>query len=221
MYLLYNIGYGGWATHSSLYTWQVTSRNLFDTPKVIRLYSNGDVLSFTLKRDMHQMTSREFDHLEVGPLNSEDSLELSDFESELILAEARIVGLDGDLLWSSAASWSTSAGFRICPYIRGAYKPARTAAPTPKPPTTTLPPASPATSCDSGGGTTSKCATNTCGWVLPEFRYNCCIFADMQLNNANTGQGLIVPGICTNVNKFLTARALSSNGLALTSPCRT
>lgn len=94
VYLLYNIGYGGWAT-IPMYTWQVTSRILFDSPKVITLYSNGDVLSTTSKRDLAQLTSRTFDHLEVGVLNSENGFELRDFESEAVLAEARVVGIDG------------------------------------------------------------------------------------------------------------------------------
>jgi hypothetical protein len=222
VYLLYNIGYGGWAT-IPLYAWQVTSRNLFDTPKVITLYSNGDVLSTTLKRDVPQITPREFDNLEVGLLNSEDGLELNDFESESVLAEARIVGIDGDLLWSSGSEVvNISRSQNIGPYKKGLQTRQDSSVDPEATDNNSSPDFSlgtltcPATSCESSDGTTTKRATNTCGWVLPDFRYNCRIFSDRQLTNANTGQSTVVPGICTNVNKFLTARALSSNGLALT-----
>jgi hypothetical protein len=88
VYLLYNIGYGGYAT-IPLYTWAMTSQNLFATPKIITLYSNGDVLS----TDSSSSTKRhEFDDAVGGVLNSVDGAELTEPDQGYV--ESKIVSFE-------------------------------------------------------------------------------------------------------------------------------
>jgi hypothetical protein len=108
--LLYNIGYSGCATIVG-YTWNGQSYNLFSTPKTITLYSNGDVLSTTFKRDVPLLAGRSLspelkvvgvdgEGQERGILNGDaDGSGLGDIET--IFARARIIGMDGDVLWTS------------------------------------------------------------------------------------------------------------------------
>jgi hypothetical protein len=102
VYLLYNFGYGG---HASvlLYSWYIQPRNLFSTPKSVTLYSNGDVLSTKTassgtKRSLLGMEGRFHEH-ERGALSSDDASELT--KPRTILAEARAVGIEDNVLWGT------------------------------------------------------------------------------------------------------------------------
>ncbi|KAF7536258.1 hypothetical protein G7054_g4665 [Neopestalotiopsis clavispora] len=221
VYLLYNIGFGGWAS-IPLYTWEITARNLFASPKVVTLYSNGDVLSTTYKRDVPLLASRAaLDESEAGVLNTRNGagnglVDLPDEGSspapKKLLAQARIIGMDGEMLWSSDTEM-VNITLADVQSSGGMYK--RDDSEAEKP--TIL-----ATECAAGDdeddteSSVAKRATSTCGWVLPDFRYNCQVFSDNQLTNSANGQSTLIPGICTNVQKFFTSRALSTNGLALT-----
>lgn len=88
VYLLYNIGYGGYA-NIPLYSWAMTSQNLFTTPKSITLYSNGDVLSTSSSSSTKR---RDFDHLEGGILNSARSDEL--LEPSPVSLQEKVVSFD-------------------------------------------------------------------------------------------------------------------------------
>jgi hypothetical protein len=98
VYLLYNLGYGGWA-NIPLYSWAVTSQNLFPQAKQITLYSNGDVLSTSSKRSL-EPEERSFNSAERGLLNSIDGEELS--EPTPILLESKVVTVDKGEIWSSS-----------------------------------------------------------------------------------------------------------------------
>ena len=231
VYLLYNVGYGGWASIVG-YTWNVQSRNLFSDPKTITLYHNGDVLSTTFKRDVPLLAGRSLRpelkvvdgnvedlHLqERGILNGDtDGSELG--ETETVLARARIVGMDGDVLWTSGEDM-----INVTLPRRGLAKRQASEAETnddgQSPDfslgTLTCPP----DSCSSNSGGSAKRATsNTCGWVLPDLRYSSNFFGDQQLFGYQPGQQAITKGIATNVQNFFTGRQIplsGSSSIALT-----
>ena len=218
VYLLYNIGYGGWATIVG-FTWNVQSRNLFSSPNVITLYSNGDVISTTFKRDVPLLAGRSldqdlklvaFDQEERGILNSEDGDELG--EAETILAHARIVGMDGDLVWTSGEELVNITIPRHALVNKrqsnenDAEANDNSGSPDFSLGTLTCPP----NQCSSGGSE-KRATSNTCGWVLPDLRYNCEAFSAQQLFG-DQGQQSSVQGICNNVQNFFSARGLSTTG---------
>ena len=229
VYLLYNIGYGGWATIVGA-TWNVQPRSLFASPHVITLYTNGGVASTTFKRDAPPLLAGRSLHQELnlvglagdserGVLNSADGEELADAESETILAQARIVGMDGDVVWTSGEELvNVTLPRRALLGKRQSVADAEDGGQTPGLSLGTL--TCPPDSCSSGadetsGGNAKRATSSTCGWVLPDFRYNCDAFSSQQLAGEQ-GQGYNVPGICDNVQSFFNARGLSRNGLALT-----
>lgn len=95
VYLLYNLGYGGHAT-IPFYEWHMTARTLFRSPKLITLYSNGDVgstlTSISTKRSISLHDSPVFEGVEVVT------------EPSRIQGVCRKIGFDSnrDLLWGSA-----------------------------------------------------------------------------------------------------------------------
>lgn len=199
VYLLYNIGFGGWAS-IPLYTWEISARNLFASPKVVTLYSNGDVLSTNFKRDIPILAFRAaLDQSERGVLNSHDGPGndgLYDLPEKgtspapkTMLAQARIIGMDGQMLWSSEAeivnitlansSKSRQGAGALCKRDDSeAEETDNSSSAEFSLGTLTCP----ATECDAGDGedsdndssAVSRRATSTCGWVLPDFRCKFC-----------------------------------------------
>ncbi|KAK4116057.1 hypothetical protein N656DRAFT_841568 [Canariomyces notabilis] len=210
VYLLYNICYGGWATIVG-YTWNGQSHNLFSTPKTITLYSNGDVLSTTFKRDVPLLAGRSLspelkvvgvdgEGQERGILNSDaDGSELGDIET--IFARARIIGMDGDVLWTSGDEM-INVTCRAAPWINVGPSPDFSLGTL-----TCLP-----DSCSSDSGNEKRATSNTCGWVLPYLRYSADAFSDTQLLGYQPGQQATDLGIARNVQNFFDARQLSNSG---------
>jgi hypothetical protein len=97
VYLLYNLGYGGYA-NIPFYSWSITSQNLFTTPKQITLYENGDVISTSSKRDL-DFSKRGFQSSETGVLNSLHGNELS--PAGQVVMESIVVGVEDGIVWSS------------------------------------------------------------------------------------------------------------------------
>ncbi|EPE03108.1 chitinase a1 [Ophiostoma piceae UAMH 11346] len=89
VYLLYSIGFGGWASIVG-YKWNVGSRDLFDSPTSITLYTNGNVPASTAatKRGLDAVRCLAWDW---QPSDSDKP----------VFAPARILSTDGDVLWSS------------------------------------------------------------------------------------------------------------------------
>lgn len=98
VYLLYNLGFGGHAT-IPLYNWYMAARSLFNTPKVIMLYLNGDVGS-TMTASTGTKRSIPADSEPVFGSNSDDELT----EPWFTLGVARVVEFASDYgaLWGSA-----------------------------------------------------------------------------------------------------------------------
>lgn len=108
VYLLYNIGYGGYA-NIPLYSCAMTLQNLFAQPKSIILYSNGDVLS----TDSSSSTKRhEFDDAIGGVLNSIDGAELTEPADNYV--ESRIVNYeDGKISYLPGPAIQPTSNYSI------------------------------------------------------------------------------------------------------------
>ena len=106
VYLLYNLGYGGYA-NIPFYSWSITSQDIFNPPKQVTLYSNGDVISTSSKRDL-SFSKREFNASETGVLNSLHDHGLS--PAGQVVMESRVVSVEDGNVWSSppeTANFST------------------------------------------------------------------------------------------------------------------
>jgi hypothetical protein len=97
VYLLYNIGYGGYA-NIPFYSWSITSQNLFSTPKQVTLYSNGGVASTNSKRDLDSL-EQQFNISDTGVLNSAHGHELGPAGEVTTLF--REVAIEDGIIWSS------------------------------------------------------------------------------------------------------------------------
>ncbi|OAA41490.1 Chitinase II [Beauveria brongniartii RCEF 3172] len=222
VYLLYNIGVGGWASIVG-FTWNVKSRDLFDTPKTITLYSDGGVFSsgggkkrsepLIAGRAFHQHVDESLGLPEIearGLLNTISAHELDAPES--VFAQARIVGMDGEVLWSSGDEVVNITLPKSAPSLqRRDDGPDAGGSPDFSLGNLTCP----VSQCDAKSARGLERRATQCGWVLPDFRYNCGAFPDGQIvgpAGASTGYR----GICTNVDRFFTARGVTRNGLTLT-----
>lgn len=172
VYLLYNIGYGGFAT-IPFYNWYMSPQNLFPTSKIVTLYHNGDVISSSsTKRDL-TLEEREFNSSEAGILNSLDGSELS--PAKQILAESRVIGLEQGILWSSGPEMiniSTPAT-KITGLMRRQNPDAEMQDDGQQPDFSLAQSLTcPATQCASPGSSNSQ-GLPACPSVLPDFRCKC------------------------------------------------
>lgn len=229
-YLYYNIVYGAVASLAG-YNWYAKRHDLYSPPKVVTLYHKGDVSSSSAasKRDISAIEGIKLSRR--GLLNSINSAELQ-VVGQILPRSEPVLQRRADELDLSTANYSVAVGHLL----------RRQNSPNGSPTTGQQPefslsqlfdcPANSGCSCSTCGSTTpgdqSTTATRsstrdlvtraqpstTCGSTLPDFRINCGIFSDVQVNgNGNTQ---VIPGICQNEQLFFQRRAMVNTGLVLT-----
>ncbi|KAL2821672.1 hypothetical protein BJX63DRAFT_427669 [Aspergillus granulosus] len=192
VYLLYNIGFGG---HASIpfYSWYMAARNLFDSPKSITLYENGDVGSTNL---YSSGTKRSLEGNEDPVFDDDSALD----SPRAILGVERVVGFDSNtnMLWGSEPSLLNVTDAQPLRRRDDDSDVDMMDIDDDEDPdfsllnSLTCPPQT----CVNAGSANPK-NLPVCGWTLPDLRYNCKVFTDRQIV-AQNGQSGVVQGICTN-----------------------
>lgn len=210
-YLLYNVGFGG---HANIlgYGWNMVNKYLFSSPKQYELFSSGDVASVDYrKRSLPQRAFVNSDTIFGGKNVAQSGEEL---------AEMRVIGVDGNLAWSTTQmhlvnrsesidhrkilkrqnpvdsggddTEDTDMGGSGC-FSSGVLS-------------------CPANSCSDGGDGTGSVS---CQPQLPALRFSCPFYSNSQVNGKK-GQA-IVSGICENMQTFLNQRQADlETGVTLT-----
>ncbi|KZF20522.1 glycoside hydrolase family 18 protein [Xylona heveae TC161] len=208
-YFLYNLGFGGYA-NIPFYSWNAQSRFLFDSPRTITLYEDGDVASAsTRKRDLPRIPQLP----RRGLLNSITNEEISshpDAWSDQI-SEAETQGRNYSMLRPRDDISTTDdngqgevSAFSLATLF-------------------TCPKGDNCTASNSGSSApgkrsdelTRRAVSSGCGWTLPDFRYNCHTWFANTVITGPSGT-TAVDGICQNVGNFYRARSLSTDGMVLT-----